>query len=96
MNAGLAFPRVKLSAVQDTMADCCLLELEDPDWLDPGTRCTISCSSRAAAAAEARRACDTRVEPPPGCDEMVLDFAIGRRAGLGVGRPVLAPGRLGG
>ena len=37
VNAGLAFPRGKLKAPyhQDTMADCCLLELEDPDWLDP-------------------------------------------------------------
>ncbi len=79
VNAGLAFPRGKLKAPyhQDTMADCCLLELEDPDWLDPQhPMYDFMLEQGGRRGRRPVRACDTRVEPPPGCDEMVLDFAI--------------------
>ena len=79
VNAGLAFPRGKLKAPyhQDTMADCCLLELEDPDWLDPQhPMYDFMLEQGGHRGRRPVRACDTRVEPPPGCDEMVLDFAI--------------------
>ena len=86
---GSASPRGKPKAPyhQATMADCCLLELEDPDWLDPqhpmydfmleqGGRCrrpvrATRASSRRPAATRWSRLADP-----------------GRRAGLGVRRPV--------
>ena len=64
VNAGLAFPRGKLKAPyhQDTMADCCLLELEDPDWLDPQhPMYDFMLEQGGRRGRRPVRACDTRV-----------------------------------
>ena len=59
------------------MADCCLLELEDPDWLDPQHPMYDFMLEQGGRRGRGRaRPATARVEPPPGCDEMVLDFAI--------------------
>mmetsp|Transcript_2681 Transcript_2681/g.8217 ORF Transcript_2681/g.8217 Transcript_2681/m.8217 type:complete len:296 (-) Transcript_2681:16-903(-) len=79
VSAGIGFPRGKLKAPyhQDTMSDCCLVELEDPQWLDPAhPRFEWMTEQGGRRGFRPVRACDTRVELPPGCDEMVLDFTI--------------------
>mmetsp|Transcript_20968 Transcript_20968/g.62549 ORF Transcript_20968/g.62549 Transcript_20968/m.62549 type:complete len:240 (+) Transcript_20968:1356-2075(+) len=82
-SVGINFPRGKLKAPyhQDTMADCCMVEMEDPDWLDPAHPRYDWMQGQGGRRGFRRvRACDVdgpggRVDAPPG-REMVLDFAI--------------------
>ena len=84
-SAGVLFPRGKLKAPyhQDTMSTCCAIEVEDPSWLDPEGPFFEAQQAKGGGRPGWRpaRACDVdgdggRVNPPPGMDEMVVDFAM--------------------